>query len=197
MFRKLLIVNLLLFSTSGQADGQADVMAAFKKAGAEKIRQLGAQLKQELTSAMQSGGPVEAVNACNIKAVEITRALNRDSAIKITRTSLKARNPDNRPDAWEQQALQSFERQLGEGRPASELVHAEKFVRGQAITLRMIKAIPTQGLCLSCHGYEETLAPPVLKVIKDHYPNDQATGYSPGQIRGAFSLTQTIDKQSL
>ena len=195
MLRKLLIANLL-FSLPGYAGDPVDLMAAFKKAGAEKIRHLGSQLTQQLTGAMQAGGPVQAVNICNLKAPEITRALNRDSTVKITRTSLKLRNPDNRPDAWEQQALQSFERQFKQGRPVSELVYAEKFAGGQTITLRMIKAIPTQGLCLTCHGHQAALAPPVLKAIKHHYPDDQATGYSAGQIRGAFSLTQTIDRPS-
>jgi hypothetical protein len=32
----------------------------------------------------------------------------------------------------------------------------------------------------------------VKKKIQMHYPHDKATGYSLGQVRGAFSLSKTL-----
>ncbi|MFT6919058.1 MAG: hypothetical protein ACJA2G_001693 [Cognaticolwellia sp.] len=52
--------------------------------------------------------------------------------------------------------------------------------------LRYMKAIPTGGLCLACHGSK--LADDVSSKVNELYPNDQATGFKLGDIRGAFTL---------
>ena len=57
----------------------------------------------------------------------------------------------------------------------------------------MMKAIPTQGICLTCHGDKQTMSEDLLSTLQQTYPNDLATDYQVGQIRGAFSVTQTID----
>ena len=49
-----------------------------------------------------------------------------------------------------------------------------------------MKAIPTQALCLNCHG--ELMSTPVKAKIKQLYPGDKATGFKVGDIRGAFTL---------
>jgi hypothetical protein len=49
-----------------------------------------------------------------------------------------------------------------------------------------MKPIPTTGLCLTCHG--ETLADEVSNKVKVLYPHDNATGFSLGDIRAAFTL---------
>jgi hypothetical protein len=55
---------------------------------------------------------------------------------------------------------------------------------------RLMKAIPTEGLCLSCHG--DAISPDVKKALNSYYPQDMATGFSLGDIRGAFSLQKII-----
>ena len=49
-----------------------------------------------------------------------------------------------------------------------------------------MRAIPTEALCLTCHG--ETLAPELAAAIAREYPNDQATGFKLGELRGAFRV---------
>jgi hypothetical protein len=39
-------------------------------------------------------------------------------------------------------------------------------------------------LCLVCHG--ETLAPEIAAQIAAQYPEDQATGFADGDLRGVF-----------
>jgi len=41
-------------------------------------------------------------------------------------------------------------------------------------------------MCLACHG--DNIAPEVTAAIRAHYPEDQATGFATGQLRGAFSI---------
>jgi hypothetical protein len=49
-----------------------------------------------------------------------------------------------------------------------------------------MRAIPTDAVCLTCHG--ATLAPELAAAIRRDYPDDAATGFSQGQLRGAFSV---------
>jgi len=53
---------------------------------------------------------------------------------------------------------------------------------------RFMKAIPTGGACLACHG--ETLSPELAEKVKTLYPQDLATGFMLGDIRGAFVVTK-------
>jgi len=46
---------------------------------------------------------------------------------------------------------------------------------------------------LTCHGDKQTMSEDLLSTLQQTYPNDLATDYQVGQIRGAFSVTQTID----
>ena len=48
-------------------------------------------------------------------------------------------------------------------------------------------AIETKPVCIACHGSDISLT--VREVIDTHYPNDQATGFDIGSLRGAFTLT--------
>jgi len=53
-----------------------------------------------------------------------------------------------------------------------------------------MKAIPAGGMCMNCHGQNLTSA--VSSRLAELYPEDQAVGYMPGQIRGAFSLRKPV-----
>jgi hypothetical protein len=39
---------------------------------------------------------------------------------------------------------------------------------------------------LACHGPEEALQPEVRAALDQRYPEDRATGYAAGDLRGAF-----------
>jgi len=52
---------------------------------------------------------------------------------------------------------------------------------------RYMKAIPTGPQCVVCHG--ENVAPALAETIQRLYPDDQATGFAPGDLRGAFTVT--------
>jgi len=47
-------------------------------------------------------------------------------------------------------------------------------------------------MCLKCHGTEQDIPDGVKALLKAEYPQDQATGYSAGQIRGAISIRQKV-----
>jgi hypothetical protein len=51
-----------------------------------------------------------------------------------------------------------------------------------------MRALPTQPLCLACHGDAASLSPAVSARLKELYPEDRAVGYTVGQIRGAMTI---------
>ncbi|UZE94656.1 Tll0287-like domain-containing protein [Alkalimarinus alittae] len=150
------------------------------------IKQLGSALKHTLTSTMKAKGPSAALEVCNIEAPIITTSVSTDQDIDVRRTSLKPRNSSNAPDSWERQILASFEQQKNEGVDMSMLEHgAITVIDGEKI-FRFMKAIPTQAGCLACHG--GTVKPDLKEKISALYPNDTATGFKEGDIRGAFTV---------
>ncbi len=61
-------------------------------------------------------------------------------------------------------------------------------VKGAAGAFRCTKAIPTAAEpCLMCHG--SGLDPALKAEIERLYPDDQATGFKAGELRGAFTVT--------
>ena len=165
-------------------------MAELKGEARQIIQGFFKELKGTLVSAMKEKGPAGAVDVCNTKAQEIT-AKHNAKGWQVGRTALKLRNPKNAPDAWEKAVLEEFEKKIAEGADPKKLVKAEIVEENGRKVFRLMKAIPTMKPCLNCHG--EKVSEDVLAVIRKHYPQDQATGFRLGQLRGAFTLKKPLN----
>lgn len=54
-------------------------------------------------------------------------------------------------------------------------------------TLRRLSApLPTQPLCVQCHGPSDRLPDDVQAKLRALYPSDRAVGYLPGEVRGGL-----------
>ena len=149
--------------------------------------QLGSQLKTELSGAIAAGGPVAAIDVCHTRAPEIAAQLSQASGAKVGRTALRVRNPANAPDGIERDVLEQFSADLASGNAQGPLEAVFEIDRNGRVERRYMRAIPTDALCLTCHG--KSLAPEVAAAIARDYPGDQATGFEQGQLRGAFVVT--------
>lgn len=147
---------------------------------------LGTQLKTELTAALAQSGPSGAIEVCRVRAPEIAARLSLESGAKVSRTALRVRNPANAPDDLQRAVLEQFVADMASGKVEPPLEAAVEINRGGSVERRYMRAIPTDAICLTCHGTE--LAPEVKAAIAKAYPVDQATGFSTGQLRGAFSV---------
>ena len=146
------------------------------------------KLLQVLTDAIAKSSAADAVTICQDAAPKMAKAASEQSGWQIRRVSLRNRNPKAVPDAWERETLEDFDRRAAAGEsPASLERFTVQTVDGKPLQ-RYMRALPTQGLCLSCHGPAEQLAPGVAERLKVLYPDDRAVGYSLGQIRGAMTL---------
>ncbi len=173
-----------------QTAGAAD-QPALTAEGKALIQEFGETLKAELMAAMEKGGPVEAIAVCNLRAPEIAASVSSDGWT-VARSSHRLRNSDNAPDAYTAAAIKEFLAREAAGEPAADLVKAEIVEDEGGQVFRMVKAIPTAGLCVSCHGGEE-VAPEVQAKLAELYPQDQARGFSEGEMRGVFTLKKPLD----
>ena len=148
------------------------------------------RLKGTLLEAIEAGGPEAAIAVCNTAAPAIAQDAAQASGWSLGRTALKVRNPDNAPDAWEREILLRFQDQAAQGADMASLEHYETATKDGKPVFRYMKAIPTQAPCLTCHG--SNLSPSVTAKIAELYPEDQATGFAMGDLRGAFTIVQPL-----
>ncbi len=152
------------------------------------IKGLAENLKAALVNALQTGGPVAAIEACRTSAPTIAAEQVKAQGVKVGRTALLVRNPGNAPDAWERKVLEGFVEKIDAGAAADTLDQGEVVeIEGRKV-FRYMKAIPMAAEpCMVCHGRD--VKPEITAEIAKHYPKDQAVGFNPGKLRGAFTVT--------
>lgn len=139
-------------------------------------------LKSALINAMAQGGVESAIPICSERAPQIADTQSKMHDVTLRRTSLRWRNPDNAPSETEKFVLEEFEKKKSEGIPFTDLTYFHETEGG----LMYMKAIPMQAMCAACHGTKVNKR--LDEKIKTYYPDDRATGFQEGDIRGAFSV---------
>jgi len=179
----LLVTAVWHCSAAIAGDGRQQ---ATERAAGRAARMLLAALKQELTGALQEGGPVAAINICARRAQALTASIPAQAGLpglRIRRTSLRCRNAANRPGPAERRALEVFERQVHRGETPAPVAERRQDL------YRYYVPIQTAPLCLVCHGRPGEIDAGVLKILRERYPDDNATGFSTGDLRGMVSVT--------
>ncbi len=180
---------ILLTALAAGAENDLD---AHTRLSREVIEAFAKSLKAELTTAIEASGPAAAIELCNHTAPNIVSRHALEDGLTLGRTSLKLRNPDNAPDAWERTILQSFEVRRAAGEDPATIEHAAIIMRDGRRVIHYMKAIPTGELCLNCHGGDE-VKPEVAAKLAKYYPDDKARGFSVGDIRGAFTIVKPAE----
>ncbi len=189
--KRLSIAMTALILAAGAAHAGDDPKALAEEAKGV-IMDYVKELKGTLVSTMKAKGPVAAIEVCSSKAQEIAHK-HSTNGWQVRRTAIKLRNAaHDAPDAWEKGVLEMFEKKIAEGADPKKLARFEIMEKDGKKVFRFMKAIPVGKPCLTCHG--EAVKPELLKAIKAHYPDDKATGFKLGQLRGAFSLTKVLDR---
>jgi hypothetical protein len=181
----VLVGMCTLIAAAAQAGESA---AAWDERSRALADQLMSELQTELRQAMQQGGPVAAIEVCRTRAPQIASRLSAAAGADVGRTAMRVRNPANAPDDLERAVMQSFAAVLANASPPASVPPEAviEFRSAQGIERRYLRAIAMQPLCLTCHG--STLPPAVAAAIARDYPQDAATGFEPGQLRGAVTV---------
>jgi hypothetical protein len=184
VFARSLLMVLLLSPSLPAAAGEPSLpWVEQSRALADR---LGGELRAELGQAMAQGGPAAAIAICRKRAPEIAAQLSRESGAVVSRTALRVRNPANAPDPLQRAVLEQFRDELASGRFELPLEAVFEVKGGAGVERRYLRAIPTEAVCLACHG--PSVAPEVAAALARDYPDDAATGFRAGELRGAISI---------
>lgn len=144
------------------------------------------KVRELLLKELEKGGYEGAISVCANVAQDITRQFNEKSGHYVRRVSLGYRNPNDSPDEYERHKLESFDRLSREKKLESE--YYEVVSEQGREYLRYLKPVIAGRMCLNCHGRPDEIPIGVQRIIQETYPNDHATGYREGDVRGAVSV---------
>jgi len=140
------------------------------------IKEFGKTINSTLNGAMaQDRSGVLGMGVCSSMASKMVNDYNNITPnVTIRRTALKYRNPANKPDKTDEEVMYA-------------LMDSKDFkpvAVDMGSTYRVYKPLRVEGRCLACHGDEGRFSKQVKQMIKDKYPNDMATGFNEGDLRG-------------
>ena len=121
---------------------------------------------------MKNGFP-DAIAVCKDAAPALAAEIAESEGVSIGRTSFKLRNGANRPPAWAEGLVESR-------------VEDEKIVIGPDGSFGFVRPIRMKAMCTNCHGTDAQRHASVDPVLAELYPDDTATGFDSGDLRGWF-----------
>lgn len=143
--------------------------------GQAAAKALQARLQTRLVELLPKG-PAGALDVCRREAYAIAADISLQQGFSMGRTSHKLRNPQNAPKPWAAAIVAA-----NAGKKAAD-------VKAWAVDLGdqvgVLQPIPMGEACALCHATPSWMPKEVADAIKQGYPNDQATGFKPGDLRG-------------
>lgn len=141
-------------------------------------------LKGQLKQQIKTQGLVSAIGFCHQEAPKIATAVGQKYQVSLGRVPVpgRIRNPANAPAGWQAGVVERFAGRAGAGEDIASLVSMQTESLPAGVAARFARAIPVEEGCLACHG--KTVKPEIAAALREHYPNDQATGFSAGELRG-------------
>lgn len=182
------LMLLALAACAGQPAPPAPALdeAAVIAASAPVAESFQAALKAQLQAAIKAGGPKDGVSVCQQAAPAIAAAQSEASGAAVGRIAEKHRNPAGGvPEELREAYATLAAAPVVEGKPNRVIVQTGS---GAKAKVHFLAAIPMQEQpCAVCHG---TQIDPALKAhIDSLYPGDLATGFKPGELRGALLVS--------
>ncbi len=184
--RRLGIFLSLLFASASTGAAEIDGYIAEAESVLQRLR---GEMMQEMVNA-QNLGPEKAIDVCRHLAPEINAKIEDETGWTLRRTGLRVRNPANAAIGDEAALMRSFELRLMAGQPPQLLRSARIIDQDGRKVFNLVQAVPMLDTCLACHG--ENIDAATAKRISELYPEDKATGYKIGELRGAFSLYKPV-----
>jgi len=141
--------------------------------GTEAVQAMASRLMGELHEALDERGPDGAIEVCSMRAPEIAATVSNEFGLLIGRTSFRLRNPSNMPPEWAEGLV-------------SERVEGPVWLEGPGGTVAGMMPIRLKPECEMCHGPTAQIAEEVQTALAEMYPQDVATGFQDGDLRGWF-----------
>lgn len=135
------------------------------------------RLSGRLMEATADAGPAEAIGVCSQEAVTIANEVGAEHAVHIGRTGVRLRNPNNQAPEWAATLVE-------------QKVDTPVFAVLSDDSAAALLPIKLQPQCLMCHGPEEQIVPEIKQKLAQLYPDDRATGFNEGELRGWFWIKE-------
>ena len=179
----LIIVAIFLYSCNSKID--SETYSQYQKRGGEISNLAQSVLLANVGQAIQKGGPVYAVEFCNLQVSTIIDSLNTVNNCVISRVSEKNRNPENNLKTSSDKNLWAV---FATGTTKDTIVQEHK----KLIYYKPIKiALPA---CLKCHGESGSdIDSATSEKLQNLYPADLATGYKLNDFRGLWKIEFSTD----
>lgn len=142
------------------------------------MKELRERLFARLNELIVEGGLVSAIEVCGSEAPRIAKEIGAAHGVEIGRTSFRVRNPANAPRAWAAELVRA-----AAGKKTADV---EPVVVDLGDRLGLLRPIAVMPACTRCHGARDGIDARVRSVLTERYPQDQATGFSAGDLRGFF-----------
>jgi len=148
----------------------------------DSITQEAAQLQE----AIAANGPAGALDFCKVNALPLLKSLESKHAVTLRRVSSQPRNPADAPNEQEIPLLDAYAYNAENNILADPSIQK---IEGGEVLLYTKPILMANALCLSCHGDpKKDIAPETAAKLKQLYPQDPATGYAQGDLRGMWAL---------
>ena len=167
-----------------QAEKPAFDHKAYKMKGMIIAKNTFKVFKSNIETVASKDGLTGVVDFCHDNAKKLADSLGKVHNVVIKRTSHKLRNAKSEPDADSKAVLENYLKLQEEHQTIEPVVKkdAEGYVHFYA-------PIKLKKECLKCHGApEQDVNEQILKLIKSKYPNDAATGFKEGELRGIWDI---------
>jgi hypothetical protein len=177
--KRLLLIVLLPCSGFGQTTRDPALE------GPKIIAEAFAKLSGALGEAIAKGGPASALSVCSEKAPQIAKEVGTAHGVTLRRATHKPRNPKNAADEVEQVALKAFMAAVAK----KEAPKPQVITTADGSRAFLAPIMLGNPLCLQCHGTPaQDIAPETLAAIQKLYPDDKATGFKLGDLRGVWRV---------
>ena len=159
---------------------RSETYIEFQNKGSEISNISQSVLLANVAKAMEKGGPVYALEFCNLNASSLIDSLNMANNCNINRISAKNRNPENYLKTKNDNAMWLY---FEKGKTNDTLILEEN----RLIYYKPIRtAMPA---CLKCHGIPGSdIDKSTAEQLKKLYPSDLATGYQINDFRGLWKI---------
>lgn len=169
----------------------APELAEVRQLADRAISRIGYTLVTEASSTVAKQGVERAAELCHLKDVPAMGKVIADMPriVAFKKTSLRLRDPANAPDEADLLALNKVRRDIERGtQPPKLLLQQVEFANGKK-ELRAYRPVPVTQHCLPCHGPAEAMPDGLRAFLKKKYPEDEATGFAVGELRGVLRVS--------
>jgi hypothetical protein len=188
---KILIITTALFLIFSCAEHKQEEKKAENQTNEPDYLALGNQitntaqktLLHHVGSAMKMGGPIAAIQYCNINAMTITDSLSETQNATISRVTDRTRNKNNSlaeedMGIWGHYKTGEINVQMGD----TLIDISDKKVYYKPIYI-------ANPACLNCHGQSGTdVIDVTVAKLDEFYPEDKAREYNLGELRGMWKV---------